>query len=358
MIRRYLSLRRAGVLGVNARNGRYIAVHNERRFYPIVDDKIRCKTALREHGIPVPALLDVVRTQYEAARLARRIEPLEEFALKPANGSRGDGIIVVGSRRNGLWVSPSGSSYYSLEDLQFHVSGILNGMYSLGGQPDTAFFEGLVHTDPRLRALAPEGVPDIRIIVYKGVPVMAMMRLPTRRSGGRANLHHGAIGAGIDLATGRTLRAVMDDRLVDTHPDTGERVDGFEIPSWRDLLTLASSCYAAVSLGYFGADIVLDRRHGPLVLELNVRPGLSIQIANQCGLERRLNAVDAAHAEPRRLSAEDRVSLALELAASAWSNARRTAPAQHEPDPVEEENAGDGSPLGSDFVTKFARTAS
>src|SRR5690606_24161351 len=176
---------------------------------------------------------------------------------------------------------PSGSSYYSLEDLQFHVSGILNGMYSLGGQPDTAFFEGLVHTDSRLRALAPEGVPDIRIIVYKGVPVMAMMRLPTRRSGGRANLHHGAIGAGIDLATGRTLRAVMDDRLVDTHPDTGERVDGFEIPSWRDLLTLASCCYAAVSLGYFGADIVLDRRHGPLVLELNVRPGLSIQIANQ-----------------------------------------------------------------------------
>src|SRR5690606_4259855 len=139
---------------------------------------------------------------------------------------------------------------------------------------------------------------------------------------------------------------------------TGERVEGFEIPSWRDLLTLASSCYAAVSLGYFGADIVLDRRHGPLVLELNVRPGLSIQIANQSGLERRLNAVDAAHAEARRRSAEDLVSLAQELAASAWSNARRTAPAQHEPGPVEEENAGDGSPLGSDCVTKFARTAS
>jgi len=331
MIRRYAALRRAGVLGCNARNGRYIAVHNERRLYPIVDDKIRCKQALREHGIPVPALLDVVRTQYEAARLARRIERLEQFALKPANGSRGDGIVVVGSRRNGLWVSPSGSSYYSLEDLAFHVSDILNGMYSLGGQPDAALFEGLVHTDPRLRTLAPEGVPDIRIIVYKGVPVMAMMRLPTRRSGGRANLHHGAVGAGIDLATGRTLRAVMDDRLVDTHPDTGERVDHFEIPGWAELLALAASCHAAVGLGYFGADIVLDAYHGPLILELNVRPGLSIQIANQCGLERRLDAVDAAQAAPQQLPAAERASLAMELAASGWRSARRISPLRFRP---------------------------
>ena len=331
MIGRFAALRRAGVLGSNARNGRYIAVHNERRLYPIVDDKIRCKAALQEHGIPVPALLDVVRTQYEAARLARRIERLQQFALKPANGSRGDGIIVVGSRRNGLWVSPSGSAYFSLEDLQFHVSGILNGMYSLGGQPDAALFEGLVHTDPRLRALAPEGVPDIRIIVYKGVPVMAMMRLPTRRSGGRANLHHGAIGVGIDLATGRTLRAVMDDRLVVTHPDTGERVGDFDVPGWSELLALAASCHAAVGLGYFGADIVLDAHHGPLILELNVRPGLSIQIANQCGLERRLDAVDAAHAAPQQLSAVERASLTIELAASGWRGARRVSSPRYRP---------------------------
>jgi alpha-L-glutamate ligase-like protein len=314
MIRRYLALRRAGVLGTNARNGRYISVHNPRRFYPLVDDKIRCKEVLRRHGIPVPPMLDVVRTQYEAARLERRLAQLEQFALKPASGSRGDGIIVIGCRRNGLWVSPSGGSYYSLDDLQFHVSGILNGMYSLGGQPDSAMFEGLVHTDPRLRTLAPEGVPDIRIIVYRGVPVMAMMRLPTRRSGGRANLHHGAIGAGIDVATGRTLRAVMDDRLVDTHPDTGEPVSGFEVPGWGTLLELAAACHSAVGLGYFGADIVLDAHQGPVILELNVRPGLSIQIANQCGLEHRLDAVDARSAELDRMPAAERAALAAEIA--------------------------------------------
>ena len=125
MIKRYLALLRAGVLGSNARNGRYIAVHNQRRFYPLVDDKIQCKEVLRRHGIPVPAQLDVVRTQHAAARLEARLEPLQQFVVKPANGSRGDGIIVIGSRRNDLGIAPSGRSYYSLDELQVHVSGIL-----------------------------------------------------------------------------------------------------------------------------------------------------------------------------------------------------------------------------------------
>lgn len=322
MIKRYLALRRAGVLGGNGRNGRYIAVHNPRRFYPLVDDKVRCKELLRRHGIPVPTQLDVVRTQHEAARLAPRLEPLEQFVIKPACGSRGDGIIVIGSRRNDLWISPSGSSYYSLEELEFHVSGILNGVYSLGGQPDAALFEGLVHTDPRLRRLAPEGVPDIRIIVYKGVPVMGMMRIPTRRSGGKANLHHGAIGAGIDIATGRTLGAVMDDRVIESHPDTGMPVSGFEVPDWGTLLELSASCHTAVGLGYLGADIVLDAAHGPLVLELNARPGLSIQIANQAGLEGRLGLIDALQIEPERMPAQARAALARELSAAGWCTER------------------------------------
>ncbi len=37
-----------------------------------------------------------------------------------------------------------------------------------------------------------------------------------------------------------------------------------------------------------GADIVIDRNRGPMLLELNARPGLAIQVANQCGLRERL----------------------------------------------------------------------
>ena len=45
-------------------------------------------------------------------------------------------------------------------------------------------------------------------------------------------------------------------------------------------------------LGYQGVDIVLDKDMGPLILELNARPGLNIQIANRAGLLLRLEAVE------------------------------------------------------------------
>jgi alpha-L-glutamate ligase-like protein len=316
VISRLRALRKAGVLGLNGRNGHYIMQYNERRRYPLVDDKIRTKQALREHGIAVPELLGTVAHQYEAGHLRERLERLDQFVIKPAGGSRGDGIIVIGSRRNERWVSPGGS-IYDIEELQFQVSGILNGLYSLGGQPDRAMFEALVHTDARLRRVAPEGVPDIRVIVFRGIPVMAMMRLPTRRSGGRANLHHGAIGAGIDMTAGRTLRAVMDDRLIDTHPDSGAGISDFEIPDWSALLKIAAECYDSVRLGYLGVDIVIDATHGPQVLELNARPGLSIQIANQTGLQTRLRAVDRL-TEPENAPCDVRLGWMTELSAAGW----------------------------------------
>jgi alpha-L-glutamate ligase-like protein len=317
MLRMIRALRDAGVLSMNARNSRYIMTHNQRRFYPLVDDKIRTKTVLREYGINAPDMLGTIRTQYEAGHLASRLQPLSEFVIKPAAGSRGDGIVVIGSRRDDRWVSPSGHMY-SLEDLQFHVSGILNGMYSLGGHPDAALLEALVRTDSRMRAIAPEGVPDVRIVVYRGIPVMGMTRLPTRRSGGRANLHHGAIGAGIDMATGHTLQAVMNDRVVTKHPDTGADIAGFAVPDWPELVTLAARCFDPVPLGYLGVDIVLDAVHGPQVLELNARPGLSIQIANRAGLRHRLAVVDTLDS-PEQRDARARATLAMELATSHWN---------------------------------------
>ncbi len=312
VIGRYLALKRRGVLGLNARNGRYIMPYNQRRFYPLVDDKIRCKQVLENHGIAVPPMLDSIRTQFDAGHLEKRLARLERFVIKPASGSGGDGIVVITSKRRDYWLT-AGGNLLRLDDIQFHVSSILNGMYSLGGHPDAALFEGLVETDPILRRLAPEGVPDIRVIVFRGVPVMAMMRLPTRRSGGRANIHQGAIGVGINLATGTTLQAVMDQRVIDRHPDSDEPIEGFEVPDWDGLMELSARCQAAVGLGYLGVDIVLDANRGPLVLELNARPGLAIQIANQTGLGNRLAMVERKHS-PEQADISTRLDWARELA--------------------------------------------
>ncbi len=317
MIKVYRELKQRGVLGLNARNARYIMPRNPRRYYPLVDNKILCKQRLVENAVAVPELLGEIASQYHAGHLSKQLKDLEEFVVKPASGSGGDGIMVVTGRFDERTWHGSGGKLVSLGDIEYHVSGILAGMYSLGGQVDTAMIESLIHTDQRLRQLAPEGVPDIRVIIYRGIPVMAMTRLPTRRSSGKANLHLGAIGAGIDLVTGQTLRAVLSASQVDMHPDTRHSVVGFAMPEWENLLTIAVRCYDAIPLGYMGIDLVIDQDRGPLVLEMNARPGLAIQIANNDGLKPRLAAVDRLQA-PESGSVEQRLETGISLARDNW----------------------------------------
>ena len=178
-------------------------------------------------------------------------------------------------------------------ELAHHVSNTISGQYSLGGNADCALIEYCVQFDACFEAITYQGVPDIRIIVFRGFPVMAMVRLPTRQSGGKANLHQGAVGVGVDLATGVTLGGVLGHEAVGEHPDTGAPIAGVAIPGWDKILVLAARCHELAGLGYLGVDIVLDADLGPLILELNARPGLDIQIANRRGLKQRLDAVEA-----------------------------------------------------------------
>jgi alpha-L-glutamate ligase-like protein len=173
-----------------------------------------------------------------------------------------------------------------------HVSDILSGLYSLGGRPDVAVVQQRVRLHPAFEPVAFQGIPDVRVILYRGEPAMAMLRLPTKESGGRANLHQGGIGAGVNLADGVTNHAVHRNRFVGTHPDTGAALVGVPVPFWADVLGMARRVAAAVGLGYLGVDIVIDADAGPLLLEANARPGLAIQIANHSGLVPRLEAID------------------------------------------------------------------
>lgn len=291
MIRRLRMLKKAGLLGLNCRNGDFILQYNDRRFYPLVDDKILCKKRLLEQGLPVPDLIGVIVHMHEISRIAEILGDKKEFVIKPAHGSGGDGILVITGRQGGYYIDSDGKMVEQ-ESLEHHLTNVIGGLYSLGGQTDAAMIETLVHFDPTFSRLTYHGVPDIRVIVYKGYPVMAMSRLPTRLSHGKANLHQGAIGVGIDLHTGITVGGVAGNSAVFEHSDTGAPIAGFQIPGWGKILQMSARCYEAVSLGYLGVDIVLDRDLGPLILELNARPGLNIQLANRRGLRQRLAAVD------------------------------------------------------------------
>ena len=201
------------------------------------------------------------------------------------------------------------------DDIEHHLSNIISGQYSLGGHRDSALIEYCMKFDTIFAEHAFQGVPDIRVIVVRGYPVMAMVRLPTRRSHGKANLHQGAVGAGLDLATGRTTTWVSsgNPRSRNT-PIPVPQLRGLQIPRWEYLLHLAARCYELTGLGYLGVDIVLDRDKGPMLLELNARPGLNIQIANRCGLRSRLALVEA---EPAGAPVEQRVAFAMQTLAAA-----------------------------------------
>jgi alpha-L-glutamate ligase-like protein len=286
-------LRASGVLGMNERNTDFIMRFNPRRLYPLVDDKLRTKELAIAAGIAVPRLYGVIRTDHDVRALPEIVKDHQDFAIKPAQGSGGDGILVVAgrsSRAAGIYRLVDGS-IVSEAEIGFHLSNILSGQFSLGGHRDCALIEYCIKVDPVFSDHCFQGVPDIRVIVFRGYPVMAMIRLPTRRSRGKANLHQGAVGAGIDLAAGVTTFGVLGNNRVTEHPDTGAPVAGLAIPRWEYLLTLAARSYELTGLGYIGVDIVLDRQFGPLILELNARPGLSIQICNRAGLRRRLAAV-------------------------------------------------------------------
>ena len=286
-----MRLKRLGVLGLNCRNGDYIMKFNRRCFYPLVDDKVLCKERLQEQGLAVPDLIGIVRWMRQAAQIDELLKGSREFVIKPAHGSGGDGILLITDRKSGYFVDSDGGLVQQA-DLEHHLTNVIGGLYSLGGQPDVAMIESLVHFDPVFSDLTYHGVPDIRVIVYQGFPVMAMARLPTRKSHGKANLHQGAIGVGIDLCSGITVGGVSGNDLVSEHPDTGSAIAGLRIPHWSRIVSMSARCYEAVGLGYLGVDIVLDRDLGPLILELNARPGLNIQIANRRGLCERLDAVD------------------------------------------------------------------
>lgn len=304
-------LRRLGVLGMNQRNADFIMAHNQRRRYPLVDNKLLTKQLALARGIAVPELYAVVAEQHESKDLERILGAREDFVIKPAHGSGGNGILVVCGRFGNSFRKPSGD-LITLATMQHHVSNIVSGMYSLAGLPDQAIIEYRVKFDPLFEPISFQGVPDIRVIVFRGVPVAAMVRLPTRASGGRANLHQGAMGIGIDLATGISRDGVLRNRSCDTHPDTGHSTLNIVIPHWQQILRLAIECADTVGLGYLGADIVMDRELGPLMLELNARPGLTVQVANQRGLLLNLQRVQAMESLPE--SVEARLALAQSLA--------------------------------------------
>lgn len=281
---------------MNNRNSEIIMLYNPRSAFPLVDDKIITKQLATRHDIPTPALYGVIRKHNEIRHFHNIIQEKTSFVVKPSRGSGGSGIILIKEIAGDTLVTASGRSL-QITDLTYHIADILSGIFSLESLEDSALIEALIEPDDIFKPVTFKGIPDIRVVVYRGVPVMAMVRLPTIASDGKANLHGGAIGAGIDIKHGVTSTAVCKSSIVTHHPDTGISVSNIEVPHWEKILIVAARSWDMTGLGYIGVDLVIDRSAGPLLLELNARPGLAIQMANRTGLLKRIETVDRAPEE-------------------------------------------------------------
>jgi len=271
------------VLGINARNLDFVRSCNFKQARQIADNKLLAKKILRKANVLVPKTYGVVSSTQKLMDFDPGNLP-KSFVLKPNRGFGGEGIILTyNRRRNGSWLD-SHLKEITWTDIKVHVQDIIDGRFSLANRPDIALFEERLVRDSIFKHLVYRGVPDIRVIVYNQIPVMSMMRLPTKQSSGKANLHLGAIGVGIDISSGITTYAVCRDKILTNTAS----YSGIKIPQWNKVLSLAVKAQQVSELGYAGIDIVLAKKKGPVVLELNARPGLSIQLANLAGLKERL----------------------------------------------------------------------
>ncbi|MGF1679749.1 alpha-L-glutamate ligase-like protein [Photobacterium minamisatsumaniensis] len=302
-------LRDRGIMGMNQRNHSYIGRYNDRSLYPLVDDKLKTKLIAKQAGATVPELIGVIDSQVYVRRVHDMVKNWPGFVIKPAQGSGGKGILVIIRHKDGVYVKPSGAEI-NKQDVERHITNTLAGLFSLGGKNDVAMVENLIQFDDVFDGFSYEGVPDVRVIVFKGYPVMAMMRCSTSASDGKANLHQGAVGVGIDIATGKAVRAVQFDQPIEHHPDTDRLLSELAVPDWHKLLALASSAWEMTGLGYMGTDMVLDKVYGPMVLELNARPGLAIQTANGAGLLPRLRHIENLGVPAKPPTPEERVAYA------------------------------------------------
>ena len=287
------SMKFSSILGLNARTKLFSYKYNTKKGKKIADSKIQTAKILKKFDIPTPAIIKKFKSLQDISAFNWDGLP-SAFALKPSRGMGGEGIIVVKKRADlptTGWVTTQ-RDIVTVDDLKLHTFDILEGAYSMGNIPDVAFVQEFVGRHPAFRRYAYRGTPDVRIIVFNKVPVMAMLRLPTKESGGRANLHQGAIGVGVDIATGITTKAVWHGVQIRLKPGTNRKLHGIKIPNWTLILETAVKAQMVSGLGYLGVDIVLHPEKGPMVIELNAQPGLQIQLANMAGLKKRLERIE------------------------------------------------------------------
>src|SRR3990167_7750595 len=286
------------ILGMNARNFLFQGRYNRIKAKRVADQKLLTKQVLKQAKLAMPKLYKQFKSEGKVENFNLDKLP-DSFVVKPSQGLGGEGILVIEKKDSDGWLAVDGTKLTD-NDLRLHILDILAGRYSMLDLPDKAFIEERVRVHPRFAAISCQGTPDIGVLVFNRVPVMAFLRLPTKETHGKANMFQGAIACGIDIASGVTTSAVRYTDEIKFFPETRRKLAGITIPRSDEVLELEIKAAEASGLGYCRVDVALQPRttktgklkSTPMVLEINAQPGLKIQLANKAGLLNRLKRVE------------------------------------------------------------------
>jgi len=282
---------------MNARNLHFVGRYNTDDSKQFADNKLYTKNYLMTRGLGVAKVYLVIKKYKDLKHVDLKSLPAS-FVIKPNRGYGGEGILVIRLHKGNDFTDINGKKY-TWRDLYHHMVSILDGKYAISGLFDQVIIEELLEPHEYFVPFVEKGLPDIRIIIFNYVPIIAMLRLPTSESHGKANLHLGAVGVGIDIVTGKATYAVQHNKFIRALPN-GEKVNKIAMPDWDDILLTASRAQHASQIKFLAVDIGLTET-GIKVLELNARAGLGVQIANQVPLKRRLDKViDLTVASPEK----------------------------------------------------------
>lgn len=275
------------LVGINQRNLGLVYPYNPRKHFPLANDKVLSKSILEKNDIPTPRTYAVISGLWEINEQLEEINNNKEIVIKPANGSGGGGILILFKHEDGNWYNHA-DELYTREKLAHHIAKIIYGVYSIGDK-DQAIIEYCIKPHKFLTSIYNKGIPDFRVIVFNNIPITAMLRVPTDKSDGKANLHQGAMGIGVDLEKGILMQGFYKNKYLNTHPDSGFKFVGTTIPNWQETIDISIETSKLFPLMYLGIDIIFDKNRGPMVIEVNARPGLQIQNINKTGLKTTLH---------------------------------------------------------------------
>ena len=306
-----------GVLGINARNLSYIKKFNWKKEIRLANDKLATKKFLSERWIPFAKTYEVIKDRKQLFDIDFSKLPAKDFVIKPNRWSKWKWIYVVKYLDNVKWINNEElkikddgwwknklknikskfrkmvdklqnmpnfpyeykiwSNVVSDNELRRFILDDLDGKNSMTNGNDKVIVEEKLVPGDTFKEFCKFWLADMRIIVFNLVPVWAMVRIPTEKSGGKANLAAWGIWAGIDIWTWVIKSVYVNHKsYTNKFPEEYKHLKWIRIPYWDDILLWSSKIQYFVNLWYLALDWVITD-DWPKLLEINARAGLELQ---------------------------------------------------------------------------------